>query len=134
MTDPLTATMTFTSWDEIPGFGPEAPLPRLAHAEVAFAYSGGLEATSACHYVLSYGADGSGEGRGYETVTGRRGASGEEGTFVLRHESRFGPDGVATDATVVPGSGTGAFTGLAGSGHFAIGHGTSGWPWALAAG
>jgi len=133
MTDPLTATMTFTNWDETPGFGPDAPLPRLAHADVAFAYSGALQATSACHYVLSYGTDGSGEGLGYETVSGRREATGEEGTFVLRHESRFGPDGVDTDVTVVAGSGTGGFSDLSGAGHFAIGHGTQEWPWALEA-
>jgi len=126
---PLTATATLTSWDETPGFGPDAPLPRLAHAEVGFGYEGQLTATSVCHYVLSYGADGAGEGVGYETVTGRRGD--EEGTFVLRHTTEFGPDGVTGEATVVDGSGTGAFAGLTGSSRYQIGEGTQSWEWAL---
>src|SRR5688500_5279793 len=105
----MTTTMRFTSWDETPGFGPDAPLPRLATAEVAFAYDGALTATSTCRYVLSYGAGGTGEGRGYETATGRLGD--DEGSFVLRHRALFTAEGVTTEAEVVEGSATGALAG-----------------------
>lgn len=125
---PLTATSAFTSWDEEPGWG-DAPVPRLAHAKVAFAYSGDLEATSEAHFVLHYGADGTGSSHGYELVTGTR--DGEEGTFVVHHVDDFDAEGVSSAYAVVEGSGTGAFAGLAGSGTYRLGHGTKEWEWSL---
>ena len=49
----------------------------------------------------------------------------------MRHECRFHAEGVATDIAVVPGSGTGPFTDLDGSGHFDIGHAAQSWEWTL---
>lgn len=125
MTEPLTSTATFTSWDETPGFDEGAPLPRLATAEVAFAYDGQVTGTSECHYVLRYGADGTGTAVGFETLTGTR--DGAEGTLTLRHECRFTSDGVTTDLAVV--TGTGAFEGVTGAGTFQVGHGGKEWDW-----
>lgn len=125
----LTATSTFSSWDEEPGWGDDAPLPRVAHAQVVFTYSGDIEATSDARMVLHYAADGTGTGHGFELVTGTR--DGEEGTFVLRHTDDFGPDGVSATFAVVEGSGTGAFDGLTGSGSYQLGHGTKEWEWAI---
>lgn len=127
--DDLTATCTFTTWEEDPAFGPDAPLPRLAQATVAFTYTGGFEATSEARFALHYGPDGTGTSQGFEMVRGTR--AGEEGTFVLHHADEFGSDGVNSTWTVVEGSGTGAFAGLAGSGTAHLGHGTSEWGWAL---
>lgn len=128
MTD-LTATCTFTSWDEEPGWGDDAPLPRLAHAKVAFAYSGGFDATSEAHFAMHYRADGTGTSHGYEMITGTR--DGEEGSFVVHHLDVFGPEGVESTHTVVEGSGTGAFAGLAGSGTAHLAEGTKEWEWSL---
>jgi hypothetical protein len=125
----LTATSTFTSWDEEPGFGEDAPTPRLAHATVAFTYSGELEATSEARFSLYYGPDGSGVSQGYEIVTGSRG--GEEGTFVVHHVDAFDASGVRATYSVVEGSGTGAFAGLSGSGSYELGHGTKEWDWSI---
>jgi hypothetical protein len=128
MTD-LIATCTFTSWDEDPGFGTDAPLPRLATATVAFAYTGGLEATSEARFAMHYRADGTGTSHGFEMITGTR--DGEEGSFVVHHLDTFGPDGVDSTWTVVEGSGTGAFAGLTGSGSAHLGEGTKEWEWSV---
>lgn len=128
-TTSLTATASMASWAESPDHGPDAPLPRLAHAEVSFSYTGDLVAKSECNYSLSYARDGTGAATGFETITGQR--DGEEGSFTLRHECRFHAEGVATDIAVVPGSGTGPFTDLDGSGHFDIGHAAESWEWTL---
>lgn len=125
----LEATCTFTAWDEDPGFGPDAPLPRLAHATVAFAYTGGFEATSEARFAMHYRADGTGTSQGFELVAGTR--DGEEGTFVVHHDDVFGPDGVDSTWSVVEGTGTGAFAGLTGSGSAHLGEGTKEWGWAL---
>jgi hypothetical protein len=125
----LTATSTFTSWDEEPGWGDDAPLPRVAHAQVIFTYTGDIEATSDARLVLHYAADGTGKAHGFELVTGTR--DGEEGTFVVRHEDDFGAGGVSSRYSVVEGSGTGAFAGLSGSGSYELGHGTKEWEWSI---
>lgn len=125
----LSATCTFTSWDEEPGWDDDAPLPRLAHAKVLFAYSGGIEATSEAHFAMHYRADGTGTSEGYELITGTR--AGEEGTVVVRHHDVFGPDGVDSTHTVVAGSGTGAFAGLSGSGTAHLAEGTKEWEWQI---
>lgn len=125
----LTATSTFTSWDEEPGWGDEAPVPRLARATVAFTYTGDIEATSEAHFALYYRADGTGTSQGFEMVTGTR--AGEEGTFVVHHVDDFTAEGVSSRYSVVEGSGTGPFADLAGSGSYQLGHGTEEWEWSL---
>ena len=125
----ITASASFGSWEEEPGFGPDAPLPRLSHASVAFSYAGEVTGSGACQYVLSYGADGTGTGVGFEALTARIGE--EPGEVVLRHEVEFTAEGVTCRFEIVPGSGTGAFVGTTGSGSYVVGHGASGWDWAL---
>jgi len=123
------ATMSFSSWDEDPGFGPDAPLPRLAQALVAFGYEGDLVATSSCRYSLSYGADGRGTAVGFEAIDGT--LDGAVGGFVIRHEAAFTPDGVQLSFDVVEGSGTGALAGITGSGTSVADHGSQASPWTL---
>jgi len=55
---------------------------------------------------------------GYELLAGR--VDGREGTFAAEHRGSFGADDPTVHCTfeVVPGSGTGALTGLHGSGRF----------------
>lgn len=126
----ITASATFGSWVEEPDFGSEAPLPRIAHATVAFSYRGDLHAEGACQYVLAYGADGTGTGVGFEQVTGRIGE--EDGEVVLRHDATFDASGVTCRYDVVAGSGTGAFADATGSGSYQAGLGAeTGWEWVL---
>src|SRR5687768_1700301 len=108
------ATMTTTSWDEDPGWGPESPLPRLARADVGFAYDGDLAATSTSRAALSYGPDGTGTSLGFEAVEGT--LHGVAGGFVLRHEDVFTAEEVTLSYEVVPGSGTGGLAGIRGGG------------------
>jgi hypothetical protein len=124
-----TGTATFTTWDEDPPYGEGAPLPRVASATVAFRYEGDLSGASTSRSVLSYGPDGAGTAVGFEEFRGRLGDV--EGTFVLRHEDVFGPEGVTTRWEVVPGSGTGGLAGYTGSGGYQVGHGSSTWTWVL---
>lgn len=128
-TSTATGTARFSDWDEEPGWGPESPLPRLAHARVTFTYDGDLVGTSSSRSVLSYGPDGAGTGLGFETVRGSLG--GVDGGFVLQHLDTFGPDGVTTEWTIVAGSGTGGLAGITGTGGYQVGHGTSEWTYAL---
>ncbi len=128
-TPTLTATSTFTSWDEEPGFGADAPTPRVARATVAFTYTGDIEASSEAHFALYYRADGTGTSQGLEMVTGTR--DGDAGTFVVHHVDDFDADGVRSRYSVVPDSGTGAFAGLSGSGSYHLAEGTREWAWAI---
>jgi hypothetical protein len=110
-------TFTMKSWDEHVVSG-AADSPRYAHARAAFDYSGIIEGTSTCDYLLYYpGAGHEAEeqtGPGLERIEGS--VDGREGSFVIRHEATYGPDGIRLTFTVVPGSGTGDLIGLSGSG------------------
>lgn len=133
MTTIASATATFTSWDEDPSWEGDAPLPRLAQATVAFTYSGQTDAEGDCRYVLSYAADGSGHGVGFERLSGS--VDGRPGEVVLRHDVTFAPDGVAADVSIVDDSGTGVFEGRSGRGHYDVAHGAAGgWNWSLTEG
>ena len=125
----ITASASFTAWNEEPGFGPDAPLPRLAHATIAYAYAGEVTAAGSCQYVFSYAASGRGVGVGFERVVGTLGA--EPGEVVLRHDVTFSPDGVVVELAIVPDSGTGAFQRTTGSGGYTVSEGHSNWEWTL---
>ncbi len=123
------AKMSFSSWDEDPAWGDDAPLPRLARALVAFGYEGDLAAISTCRYTLSYGPDGRGTALGFEAVEGS--LEGRAGGFVLRHEASFTATGVDVSFTIVPGSGTGDLAGISGSGTVTAEHGSQESAWSL---
>lgn len=128
MTDDIAATARLTSWSESPTPDDDASLPRLATAEVAFAYDGDLHGTSTCHYVLHYRADGSGEGVGFETITGD--LDGAAGSLTVGHRARFDDDdGVTVDLTAV--AGTGARAEVSGSGSYQVAHGGQDRPWSV---
>ena len=127
----LTGTATFSSWDEDPAYDSGAPVPRLAHATVVFAYEGDLVGTSTCQYVLHYRDGADGLAVGIERLQASLGEDGPEGTVALRHDTRFGADGVDVTWSVVPGSGTGALAGLAGTGGFTAAPEAKKWSWRL---
>lgn len=126
----LTGTATFTSWDEEPGWDSGAPVPRLAQAAVAFRFAGDLDGTSASRSVMHYAGEEQGVTVGLERLDART-ADGGEGTVVLRSEGAFDAAGVTVAWTVVPGTGTGAFAGLGGTGGFTAGPHVKEWAWRL---
>ena len=128
MIDNLKGTATFTSWDEVPGYGGDAPVPRVARATVEFAFEGDIVGASTCQFAMYYASAGEGTGVGIELL--RATVDGEEGTLALRSEIAFA-GAVDVAWTVVPGSGTGAFAGFEGSGGYhAEPHATT-WDWRL---
>ncbi|MFI9825620.1 DUF3224 domain-containing protein [Streptomyces sp. NPDC052013] len=112
-----TGHFTFTDWKENP-VGPEDTRPRLAHATVVNAFSGGIEAeATTCDYTIAYRTQTTGTFAGMELVTGR--VDGRTGTFVLEERGHFAPDGtVHCTFEVVEDSATGELTGLRGKGEF----------------
>lgn len=63
---------------------------------------------------MTYAADGTARFVGLTHVTGA--VAGRTGTFVLQHAGRFDAEGLHSDFTVVPGSGTAELAGLSGEG------------------
>lgn len=113
-------TFTVTSWNEHIVSG-EQDQPRFAYAHTACSYSGTIEGRSVCDYLLYYPGEGY-DGRGHtspgmERVEGS--VAGRKGSFVIRHDVGYGPDGVHGTWQVVPGSGTGELATLAGKGTIA---------------
>ena len=126
----FTGIATFTSWDEEPGWDSGAPVPRLAQAAVAFRFAGDLDGTSASRSVMHYAGEEQGVTVGLERLDART-AEGGEGTVVLRSEGTFDAEGVTVAWTVVPGTGSGAFAGLGGTGGFTAGPHVEEWTWRL---
>ncbi|WP_236795897.1 DUF3224 domain-containing protein [Amycolatopsis sp. GM8] len=116
----MTNTFSMKTWEEAIVDGPENG-PRFVHAHATFAYIGVIEGTSVGDSLLYYageGYDGGGNtAPGLERITGS--VDGRKGSFVIRHEVRYGSDGVHGTFTVVPGSATGELAGLSGSGTIA---------------
>ncbi|MFF6876765.1 DUF3224 domain-containing protein [Streptomyces sp. NPDC012474] len=120
-----TTTGHFTSadWQER-AIGPgEDATPRLAHASVRNAFTGGIEAAGTiCEYTIVYVTAKTGSFSGMELVTGR--VEGREGSFAVEERGFFDEEGtVHCTFEVVPGSGSGELTGLAGKGDFTARHG-----------
>ncbi len=114
---PTANAFTFKDWEEHP-VGPEGVFPRLARATVTNAFTGALTApATTCAYTVAYTGESTGTFTGMELVTGT--VDGREGGFVLEEHGTFDATGTHCRFTVLPGSGTGGLTGLAGSGSFA---------------
>ncbi|RKE17831.1 DUF3224 domain-containing protein [Streptomyces sp. TLI_171] len=103
--------------------------PKLSHATVANTFTGGIEAARTdCDYNIVYTGATTGVFTGLELLTGR--LDGREGTFVLEEHGAFHEDGTVTCTfTVVPGTGTGALTGLRGSGEYTCRAGEQAFPY-----
>ncbi|WP_062214128.1 DUF3224 domain-containing protein [Streptomyces sp. NBRC 109706] len=114
----LTGEFTFADWVESPVGPADAEPPRLAHATVRNAFSGGIVAADTrCEYTIAYTEGKTGRFVGLELVTGE--VDGRAGGFVLEERGDFDEAGVVTcEFSVVPGSGSGALAGLTGGGGF----------------
>ena len=114
---PLTASFDIAGWDETPTAEP-ADGPRHARATVRKTFQGDLDGESVAELLMCQEdpADPS-AGAGYvasEVVTGT--LAGRKGTFVVQHGGVVGGgDAPRSFGNVVPGSGTGALAGLAGT-------------------
>ncbi|RKT04455.1 uncharacterized protein DUF3224 [Streptomyces sp. 3211.6] len=116
-THTATGRFTYAKWEEHAA-GPDDVLPRLAQASVVNSFSGGIEAAeTVCTYAIAYLTAATGTFTGLELITGS--LDGRGGGFAVEERGSFHEDGT-TQCTfeVVPGSGTGALTGLRGSGGF----------------
>ncbi|MBT2481773.1 DUF3224 domain-containing protein [Streptomyces sp. ISL-94] len=112
---------TFADWQEQPVGSPDSA-PRLAHATVTNAFSGGIEAAAtSCSYVIAYTGESVGTYSGMELLSGS--VDGRKGAFVLEERGSFDATGTTCRFEVVPGSATGDLAGLTGSGGFTYRHG-----------
>ncbi|MFG2141004.1 DUF3224 domain-containing protein [Streptomyces sp. NPDC048650] len=122
---------TCASWEERT-VSPSEAGPKLTHASVANAFSGGLEAAvTTCEYTIVYVMEKSGTFTGMELLAGS--LDGREGTFVAEGRGTFDADGtVRCTFDVVPGSGSGELAGLRGTGTFTAEHGKPSVPYTFA--
>ncbi len=112
-------TMTTLEWQETTWDGKPAadvPAPKTTVASDTATIAGDIEGEVADRWLMSYAADGTARFVGLTHVTGT--VAGRTGTFVLQHAGRFDAEGLHSDFTVVPGSGTGDLSGISGSGTF----------------
>ncbi|GAA5128495.1 DUF3224 domain-containing protein [Haloechinothrix salitolerans] len=110
-------TFTMRSWQEDVVSGGEDE-PHYTHAHATFTYSGVIEGSSTCDYLLYYpGGQTDGAGAtspGLERIEGS--VDGRSGTFMIKHDVGFGEHGVTGIWQVLPGSGTSELAGLSGNG------------------
>jgi Protein of unknown function (DUF3224) len=138
-THKATCRFTVASWKEsvyvdIDGEGTTSgemyyPKRGLTHAEVGYAYTGGLEGTSTLAYLIAYKADAA-PVLGLEQFSGS--VDGHEGTCVFQHIGNQDAGSVSAHLEVVPGMGTGGLENLRGEAELLIaGHGNDGFELAL---
>ena len=109
--------MSTDAWDEQlweGGPAAEAGAPRRTTAVVRTTWSGPVTATSEQRWLMTYDADGSARFVGLEHLAGSW--DGRDGSCVLEHVGSFDGDGLASTWRVIPGSGTGDWSGLSGTG------------------
>ena len=113
------ATFKILSWDEESFDEPEDG-PKLTRAHVRKSFHGDLSGTGNLMYVMTYLNSEEATFTGFEKVVGSLG--GCTGSFVLRHTGSYDGEKATSEYEVVPGSGTGEFAGLSGTGGFSAGH------------
>jgi len=137
MTYSRTATCRFTvaSWSEdvlvdVDGEGTTAgdryyPNRGITRAQVSYAYTGDLDASSTLTYLIAYKPDRA-PVVGLEQISGT--LDGHDGSFVLQHSGWQDAGAVGGRMEVVPGLGTGGLEGLRGEAELTIdGHSDDGY-------
>lgn len=101
---------------------------RVTRARIAHSWEGDGEGDAVSHNLMHYGPDGTATIVGLMRFTGRIGE--RTGTFVAHGVGAYDGAQVQTDLTLTPGSGTGDFEGISGTGTFAAPTGPEG-TWSL---
>jgi hypothetical protein len=104
-----------TSWDEST-YEEFEETGKLTRATVPQVFSGDLEGEGVMEFLMCYPPDGAGIASfiGQERVAGT--LAGRKGSFVSHGSGEFAGGEARWTWSVVPGSGTGALTGLSGEG------------------
>lgn len=113
------STFTITSWDE-KAYHEEGDGRKLTRASVVYTYTGDIVGQSRSEFVMVYTSAEDAVYMGLEHVVGT--LAGQAGSFVLKHSGIANAGGITNHYEVVAGSGTGALTGLTGSGTYSFGH------------
>jgi hypothetical protein len=120
-----TGTFTLAGWDE--EVIEEQP-SKLSRARIEQTWQGDAMAEVVSHNLMHYAEDGSATIVGLLRFTGSVGD--RSGTFVAHGIGAYDGEQVRTDLTITPGSGTGDFAGVSGTGTFAAPKGPEG-TWSL---
>ena len=113
------AVFEIKSWDEKP-WQPLEGGGKLTRAAVAKVWRGDITGESAWESLMCYRPDGTAVFLGFERIAGAIG--GKQGSFVLEATGSYQNGAATCDCRVVPGSGTGGLTGLAGEGRYVATH------------
>lgn len=117
MSQQVTATFTFDSWDEVEVLDVEGA--RIVRTSFAKTFTGDLEGTSRGEMVMAHALHGSVAYTGYERIEAAIGRAGSPsrlvGTFILRHNAFMAPGTGGFDVVVMDSSGTGDLAGLSGT-------------------
>ncbi len=111
----LTGEFEVTSWNEEP-YAQREGERKLTRARVTQKLSGGVTGTGAVEWLMSYQADGTARFVGLQQLEGE--IEGLAGSVVLDTVGDFDGKEATGTWTVVPGSGTGAWAGMRGDGHY----------------
>lgn len=106
-----------SSWEENPYFDVSAP-GKATRAEIAMAFSGDLEGEGNLTYLMAYVHD------GLAHYCGVLYFRGPQGNFTIIDTGTYDETGANSLWAIAPGSGTGAYAGIVGSGKAHAGHGT----------
>lgn len=111
-------TILHNNWDEKPYH--EAAPQKSSEAKIDIVMHGDIEAAGPCRYLMQYPTADTCHYAGYLVLTGT--LDGKSGSFIV-YELGDWTNGVAASKwQIVEGSGTGALTGLKGTGHYAAEH------------
>ena len=113
MTARAEGTFTVASWAE-DTYQELDDKRKLTKATVSFRLSGGIEADATWTALMFYREDGTAEYTGLQHVTGQ--IAGRAGMCVMAADGSYADGAARSTWQVIPGSGTGALTGLTGSG------------------
>jgi len=106
-------TFTVTAWDE-DTYAELDGKAKLTKATVGYRFSGGIEGDATWSAYMYYRTDGTAEYTGLQHLTGQIG--GQAGTCVMVADGTFADGAARGTWRVIEGSGTGALTGLRGTG------------------
>jgi hypothetical protein len=110
-----TGTVAMQGWEE-ETYAELDGAPKLSHDRVRHTFSGDLEGEGTAQFLNAYRDEATAIYCGYERVVGR--LAGRSGSFVIQVTGRFENGRATTTWSVVPGSGSGALTGLGGDGGY----------------